>query len=70
MMRCPCRQLSTAAGKDRVRALGTLTELEMPGVVYGGEKYNEEKAGERIDRYCKKMLEICGLKGFPVQSTG
>ena len=62
-------QLSTAVGEDRAWALGTLAELEMLGVVYGGEKYSAEKAGERIDRYCKEMLEICGPRGFPVQST-
>lgn len=62
-------QLSTAVGKDRAWALGTLAELEMLCVVYGGEKYRTEKAVERIDRYCKEMLEIFGPRGFPVQST-
>ena len=62
-------QLSAAAGKDRAWALGTLVELEMLGVVYGGENFNAEKAGEKIGRYCREMLDICGPQGFPVQST-
>jgi len=62
-------QLSTAVGQDRAWAFGTLAELEMLGVVYGGEKYRAKKAGERIDRYCREMFEICGPQGFPVQST-
>ena len=62
-------QLSIAAGEDRAWALGTLAELEMLAVVYGGETYRADKAVKRIDRYCRKMIEICGPRGFPVQST-
>ena len=49
--------------------MGTLAELEMLAVVYGGETYRAEKAVKRIDRYCGEMIEICGPRGFPVQST-
>ncbi|MBU1417536.1 MAG: CHAT domain-containing protein [Proteobacteria bacterium] len=62
-------QLPTAVGIDRAWAYGTLAELEMLGALYGGRKYDAEKAKETISHYCKEILEIYGPHDFPVQST-
>jgi hypothetical protein len=62
-------QLPAAAGKDRAWACGTLAELELLGVIYGGGECKTEEAAEEISRYCREIVAICGPRSFAVQST-
>lgn len=62
-------QLPAAAGIERAWAYGTLAELAMLGVLYGGPEYSAEAAREEISRCCSEILEICGPEAFAAQST-
>ncbi|MBU0966399.1 MAG: CHAT domain-containing protein [Proteobacteria bacterium] len=62
-------RLLNAVGSERAWACGTLAELEMLGALYGGEQYSAEEAKKEIIRCCNEILETCGPKEFPVQST-
>lgn len=62
-------QLPTAVGIDRAWAYGTLAELELLGVIFGGEQYSKNTAEKEIGRYCKEIMEICAPEAFPVRST-
>lgn len=62
-------QLHSGVDRDRAWAYASLAELEMLGAVYGGEEYSAKRVKEKINRYCKEILRICGPQTFPVQST-
>ncbi len=62
-------QLKSASGEDKAWVYGTLAELEMLGVVYGGADFHKKGAKERIMEYCREILDITGGDSFPVFST-
>lgn len=62
-------QLKSASGEEKAWAYGTLAELEMLGVIYGGTGFDREKAKERIIEYCYAIRDIAGGDSFPVFST-
>jgi len=62
-------ELRTASGEHRAWALGTLAELELLGVVYGGPNFEEAKAQEAIARQCCELVDVVGKDAFPVSST-
>ncbi|MGE5239323.1 MAG: CHAT domain-containing protein [Chloroflexota bacterium] len=62
-------ELRTASGEAKAWAYGTLAELEMLGVVYGGSDFDKQEAKERIMEYCRAIRDTAGGDSFPVFST-
>ena len=62
-------QLRTATGDNRAWALGTLAELELLGVVYGGSDFDTKAAKERIGDFCREIVDVMGKDSCPVSST-
>jgi len=62
-------ELLTASGEGRAWALGTLAELALLGVAYGGASYDYAEAVETIRRRCRELNEVVGRNAFPVHST-
>jgi hypothetical protein len=62
-------QLQTGSRVARAWAYGTLAEIEMLGVVYGGIDVNHEDTKGRIVEYCGKLRALAGDESFQVLST-
>ena len=62
-------QLPTASGIERAWAYGTLAELELLGIIFGGKEFNADAVKEKIVRCCREIKEICTTDLFPVKST-
>lgn len=62
-------QLHKANDKDRAWALGTLAELTMLGVVYGGTGFNRRHAEKEIQNNCAEMLKLVDRDAFQIFST-
>ncbi|MCK7508692.1 MAG: hypothetical protein MZV70_34780 [Desulfobacterales bacterium] len=61
--------MRTAGGEAKAWAYGTLAELEMLGVIYGGSDFDGKKAKEHITEYCREIRDVAGGESFPVFST-
>ncbi len=62
-------QLHKTVGEIKAYALGSLAELALLGVVYGGKNYNKKQAEEEITRHCKEMYKLMGSDAFTILST-
>jgi hypothetical protein len=62
-------QVRTGSRQDQAWAYGSLAEIEMLGVVYGGIDVNYEDAERRIVEYCRMIRELTGDESFQVLST-
>jgi CHAT domain len=62
-------QLNKASGEDRAWALGTLSELALLGIAYGGNTFKPAQANDDISKYCKEIRQLFGPEAFPILST-
>jgi CHAT domain len=62
-------QLHKTVGEDRAWTLGTLAELALLGVAYGGQSFKHKHAEEEIIRHCSEMHRLLGTDAFPIFST-
>lgn len=62
-------ELNKASGENRAYTLGTLAELALLGVAYGGPDFDYQQAKEDITRYCNEMRGQLGPDEFPLLST-
>jgi hypothetical protein len=62
-------ELQKSSGQQQAWSLGTLAELTLLGVVYGGRDFDVWRAGQEIVAYCERLREVAGLDRFPVLST-
>jgi hypothetical protein len=63
------QELQKASKETKAWALGTLAELELLGVVYGGPTFDREQAKKTIMAYCREIYTVVGSDAFPVYST-
>ncbi|MDV6344189.1 CHAT domain-containing protein [Nitrosomonas sp. Is37] len=62
-------ELNKANGENRGYTLGTLAELALLGVAYGGPDFDYQQAKEDITRYCNEIRGLLGPDAFPLLST-
>ncbi len=62
-------KLNKAIGGNRAYTLGTLAELALLGVAYGGQNFDYEQAKKDITRYCNEIQALLGPDEFPLLST-
>jgi len=62
-------KLRKSVGVDQAWAIGTLAELALLGVVYGGINYKKKQAEVEITRHCKELCKLLGSDAFAIFST-
>jgi CHAT domain len=62
-------QLHKTVGVERAWALGTLAELALLGVAYGGQNFRHKQAEDEIIQHCSEMLRLLGSDAFAILST-
>ena len=63
------QELQKASEETKAWALGTLAELELLGVVYGGPTFDQEQAKKTITAHCREIYVMVGSDAFPTYST-
>jgi hypothetical protein len=62
-------KLNKATGENRAYTLGTLAELALLGVAYGGQNFDYDQAKKDIAHYCNEIQALLGPDEFPLLST-